>query len=94
MHARTTEQPARVGFVVSRSVGSAVARNRVTRRLRSVCRERLSQLEGDVVVRALPAAAAAKHSDLVSDLNSCLRRAGATPSRPDYSETATDVGGA
>jgi len=73
-----TDQP-RVGFVVSRAVGGAVIRNRVTRRLRHACRARLDQLApAHVVVRALPAAAVADNGHLLSDLDSCLRRAGAT----------------
>lgn len=53
---------ARVGFVVSKSVGNAVTRNRVKRRLRHMVAARLSSV-GElppslrVVVRALPAAA-------------------------------------
>ena len=50
-----------VGFVVSKSVGSAVRRNRVRRRLRHLASARLLDLPVGtlVVVRALPAAAAA-----------------------------------
>jgi ribonuclease P protein component len=50
-----------IGFVVSRAVGSAVRRNRVRRRLRHLVRSRLSELPSRtlMVVRALPAAAAA-----------------------------------
>ncbi|HEY3337030.1 MAG TPA: ribonuclease P protein component, partial [Propionicimonas sp.] len=48
-----------VGFVVARSVGGAVVRNRVRRRLRGVVVDLVDSLpEGtDVVVRALPPAA-------------------------------------
>ena len=49
----------RVGFVVSKAVGPAVTRNLVKRRLRHLCRERISSLPPGsmLVVRALPAAA-------------------------------------
>lgn len=73
----------RVGFVVARSVGNAVVRNRVRRRLRGLVMEHLDQVPpgADVVVRALPGAASATYADLGSDLRSALsatmRRAGA-----------------
>lgn len=46
----------RVGFVVSKKVGNAVVRNRVTRRLREIVRPLLVPLPPDtaVVIRALP----------------------------------------
>ncbi|HEY2643059.1 MAG TPA: ribonuclease P protein component, partial [Galbitalea sp.] len=34
--ARASDEPTRVGFIVSKTVGNAVARNLVTRRLRSI----------------------------------------------------------
>ena len=40
------QEPARVGFVVSRAVGSAVTRNRVKRRLRELMRGYLQSLPG------------------------------------------------
>ena len=50
---------ARFGFVVAKTVGGAVKRNLVKRRLRAISRETLLPLEikADVVVRALPGAA-------------------------------------
>lgn len=68
--------PARIGFVVSKAVGKAVTRNRVKRRLRHLARERISALPGScvLVVRALPAAAAASYEELGSDLDRCLQR--------------------
>lgn len=67
--------PPRVGFVVSRAVGNAVLRNRVKRRLRHLVREHLSSLPSSsvLVVRALPAAAAASSGELGADLDRCLR---------------------
>jgi ribonuclease P protein component len=76
VHALASDHP-RVGFVVSRSVGIAVVRNKVTRQLRHACRDRLDRLGSDVVVRALPRAAQTEQSQLVRDLDSCLQRAGA-----------------
>jgi ribonuclease P protein component len=65
----------RVGFVVGRSVGNAVARNRVRRRLRHLARERLDRLPdtATLVVRALPAAAGATYGGLGQDLDAALR---------------------
>jgi len=70
------EAPARVGFVVSRTVGNAVTRNRVKRRLRHLARERLSSLPGSavLVVRALPASAEASYDDLSAELDRNLDR--------------------
>lgn len=66
----------RVGFVVSKAVGPAVARNKVKRRLRHLARERLSSLPGSavLVVRALPPAATASYADLGNDLDKALGR--------------------
>jgi ribonuclease P protein component len=71
------DAPPRVGFVVSRAVGSAVVRNRVKRRLRHLTRERLDQLPvGSLtVVRANPAAAGASIDDLGRDLDRALSSA-------------------
>ena len=68
--------PPRVGFVVSKAVGNAVVRNRVKRRLRHLAREHAPSLPGSavLVVRALPAAAAAGYEELAVDLTRCLQR--------------------
>ncbi|MEU1617404.1 ribonuclease P protein component [Streptomyces sp. NPDC008238] len=68
--------PARAGFVVSKAVGNAVTRNLVKRRLRHLVRERLSVLPPGslVVVRALPGAGDADHSQLARDLDAALGR--------------------
>jgi ribonuclease P protein component len=69
--------PARAGFVVARSVGPAVTRNRVKRRLRHAVRDHLTALPAAsrLVVRALPAAAAASSAELDHDLRRALQRA-------------------
>ena len=67
----------RVGFVVARSVGGAVVRNRVRRRLRGVVVEHRRTLpDGSaVVVRALPPAGDADYATLERDLIAALRTA-------------------
>ncbi|MBB1254344.1 ribonuclease P protein component [Streptomyces alkaliterrae] len=68
--------PARAGFVVSKATGNAVVRNRVKRRLRHLIRDRLSALAPGslVVVRALPGAGEADHTELARDLDAALQR--------------------
>lgn len=69
--------PPRVGFVVSRAVGSAVVRNRVRRRLREILRNHVPELPMGalLVVRANPSAAAADTAELRRDLERALERA-------------------
>lgn len=66
------------GFVVSRAVGGAVVRNRVKRRMRAVLAQHWDLMPpgGCVVVRALPAAAAAPYAQIEAELTSVLRSAG------------------
>lgn len=73
---KAISDPPKVGFVVSKSVGQAVTRNRVKRRLRHLVRERLDALPAGcmLVVRALPASAAADSRDLGTELDRCLVR--------------------
>ena len=68
-----------VGFVVSRSVGSAVDRNRVKRRLRHLMRTRLADMPAGsrIVIRALPPARDASSALLGDDLDRALGRSGA-----------------
>ncbi len=68
-----------VGFVVSRSIGSAVDRNRVKRRLRHLMRTRMADLPvgSRIVIRALATAKEASSTALAADLDEALHRAGA-----------------
>ena len=68
--------PAKVGFIVSRAVGSAVVRNRVKRRLRELMRRRVASRPGGclLVLRAYPAAASARQEDLAADLDLVIGR--------------------
>lgn len=69
-----SQDPVRVGFVVSRAVGGAVTRNQVKRRLRAHMKDRLEGLRrgGLVVVRALPPAGQASFAALGADLDAAL----------------------
>ena len=72
--ARSADDPVRFGFIVSRAVGGAVERNRVRRRLRALGREYVDggARGADVVVRALPAIAAAGWPALSADVHTML----------------------
>jgi ribonuclease P protein component len=68
--------PSRAGFVVSKSVGGAVRRNRVRRQLRASF---AGQLRGfavgrDVLVRALPSAESATWAQLNGELGDLMAR--------------------
>ncbi|MFP5069299.1 ribonuclease P protein component [Pseudonocardia nantongensis] len=73
----------RAGFVVSKAVGNAVVRHRVSRRLRHLVADRLDGLPpgSALVVRALPPAAGASSAELGRDLDSALGAA-RRPRRP------------
>ena len=63
--------------MVSKAVGGAVIRHRVTRRLRHLVAPRLTELPAGalLVVRALPQAAQASSAELAEDLDAGLRGA-------------------
>lgn len=69
-------RPARVGLVVSRAVGNAVVRHRVSRRLRHLAADRLPLVgeSRDLVLRATPAAATASSVELGAALDDALAR--------------------
>jgi ribonuclease P protein component len=68
------DEPSRIGFIVSKSVGNAVVRNLVKRRLREAGALSLQEYGTGfaIVVRALPAAAAASWDQLLADYNAAL----------------------
>jgi ribonuclease P protein component len=84
---RGSQEPALIGFVVSKAVGSAVDRNKVRRRLRHLARGYLGSLPGGslLIVRAAPRAAGACQADLAADLDlvigALLRRQGGVVSQ-------------
>lgn len=68
------EDAPRVGFVVSKRIGNAVVRNRVTRRLREIIRPHLATLPAGsaIVVRALPGIDEQPFRALKDDVDSAL----------------------
>ena len=66
----------RIGLVVAKSVGSAVQRHRVARRLRHVARTVIDDLDpaDRVVIRALPSSRFAISASLELQLRTALRR--------------------
>jgi len=71
------ESGPRIGLVVAKSVGSAVQRHRVARRLRHVARTVIGELDpaDRVVIRALPSSRHAISARLEQQLRTALRRA-------------------
>lgn len=65
-----------VGFVVSKAVGNAVIRHKVSRQLRHVMAQRLHSLPTDtlLVVRANPTAATASFAELSADIDAGLAK--------------------
>ena len=74
---------ARAGFVVSKSVGNAVTRNRVKRRLRHAVAEQMRSwpVDVDIVVRATPRSAERDFSALSRDLAEAVAAARAGKER-------------
>jgi len=80
--ARRDDGP-RVGLVIPKSVGNAVERHRVARRLRHVARIMIDDLAGSdrLVIRALPGSRSASSARLAEQVRSGVRRAAAGAKR-------------
>lgn len=79
IHARRVHDTAtgpRVGLIIAKSVGTAVQRHRVARRLRHVVRDVLDELEpsDQMVIRALPGSSQVESSCLQEQLHAGLQR--------------------
>ncbi|MFV1365314.1 ribonuclease P protein component [Mycolicibacterium elephantis] len=70
------EDGPKIGLVVSKSVGTAVQRHRVARRLRHVARSVIDELDpaDRVVIRAMPSSRHAISARLEQELRSALKR--------------------
>jgi ribonuclease P protein component len=68
---RRDDDAIRFGFIVAKTVGNAVARNTVRRRLKHVCHELLPTMSPgtDVVIRALPGSLDVPWSTLLRDIS-------------------------
>ena len=75
---RTPGTRTRVGLSTPRTLGGAVQRNRVRRRLRDLLREQLNATEGglDLLLIARSEAGSATYSELREALRSLLERSG------------------
>lgn len=71
---KTPGETTSIGFIVSKSVGNAVTRNKTKRRLRELITPFVSKHPNgySLVIRALPAAAHADYLQLSNDLDSAL----------------------
>lgn len=72
----TAAEAPKVGLIVGRSVGSAVQRHQLARRLRHVARRVLEGLHGSeqIVIRALPSSRDLGSARLEDELRAGLRR--------------------
>lgn len=70
------DSPPRAGLIVARTVGNAVVRNKVKRRLRHIVAGHVDRLPPGslLVVRANPRAASARHDELAAECESGLER--------------------
>ena len=73
---RRDDDLVRFGFIVAKTVGNAVVRNTVRRRLKGVCHELLPTLPPgvDVVIRALPGSPDVAWSTLLTDISEVVGR--------------------
>jgi ribonuclease P protein component len=75
---RTDRPETRIGLSTPRSLGGAVQRNRVRRRLRELIRERIEDVGTgwDLLLIARPEAGAASYAELREAVRSLLERSG------------------
>ncbi|MBA8814428.1 ribonuclease P protein component [Frigoribacterium faeni] len=68
---RRDDDAIRFGFIVAKTVGNAVVRNTVRRRLKGVCHELLPGMPAgtDIVIRSLPGSIDVSWSTLLKDIS-------------------------
>ncbi len=99
---RPAEAPAavaRFGFIITRKIGSAVVRNRIRRRLRSILRGLEADLANpafDYVIVPRPIAADDRFADLERDMRTALgklhtRTGGSQTAKPSSSASKIDA---
>lgn len=68
---RRDDDAIRFGFIVAKTVGNAVVRNTVRRRLKGVCHELLPGMPAgtDIVIRSLPGSLDVSWSTLLKDIS-------------------------
>jgi ribonuclease P protein component len=76
LRARDSGEPTRFGFIVAKTVGNAVTRNLMRRRLRSVGRDVLANHATglDVVIRALPGSPEVSWATLHEEISAGIDR--------------------
>ena len=90
---RTGETPTRFGFIVAKSVGGSVVRNRMRRRLRAIGSELLIERSTgvDIVVRPLPGSAeqtwATLHTQVIDAVNQSVGKHGIQKQRSRNTST-------
>ena len=74
LHCADPSRPPRFGFIVAKSVGGAVDRNLVRRRLKALTYAAIPQLAAgtEIVIRALPGAAQATWDTLMDEISGAL----------------------
>lgn len=75
----------RFGFIVAKTVGNAVTRNLVRRRLKAICHDSVVHAArgADVVIRALPSAATAPFASLHAEVDRAFAKRGVTAETAD-----------
>jgi len=76
LHPRRSGEPTRFGFIVAKTVGNAVTRNLMRRRLRSVGLDVLAThaTGNDIVIRALPGSPEVSWANLHDEISAGIDR--------------------
>lgn len=86
------DQPIRIGFTITKKIGSAVVRNRIRRRFRHLMHELLPQLDvmgWTIVLLARPDALKRDYADLGKDVRWALRKLQAQCTATSHTPSAT-----